>query len=493
MEYPPLQVGESASFAAHLTYLESFEPVTDVPVRFRFSKQGTLVGEKVLQGPLRPGLYVPECTFDSPGEYSLTVLIESPSGAGAIRVEPLLVFPADAELPPQQEIPILGDRVSYLKEQQWKLPFKTQLITTRALRKSISVSGQVGADPARDFLVLPPLSGRFTAPPTGLPVLGEVVRSGQLLGFLEPPLPAPEQAALANNQTQTETSLAQLQEKISHGESRITELESRLELAGLEKDRAERLFEIQAIPQKRLEASTREVKIVEANLAAARRNLKSLAETVHSLERQRQPEQRDHRIAIHSPGAGTVVDFRGASGAFVEQDEILFRVIDLASVWIRANVPENQINEIDEISAGLISFGGSELNLTAENSRLVAVGDLVDSETRTIPIIWSVTNDGHDLRIGMKVDVEVFGGDAAASLAAPRSALLREENKTIVYVHVSGETFDRRIVETGVEEGEMVQILKGLLAGERIVIEGGYEVSLASRSAGLPTGEGHVH
>ena len=221
--------------------------------------------------------------------------------------------------------------------------------------------------------------------------------------------------------------------------------------------------------------------------------MKSLLETVRSLESQRQPGQRDHRIAIYSPGAGTVVDFRGASGAFVEQDEILFRVIDLASVWIRANVPENQINDIDEISAGLISFGGSELHLTAENSRLVAVGDLVDNETRTIPIIWSVTNDRHDLRIGMKVDVEVFGGEAATSLAAPRSALLREENKTIVYVHVSGETFDRRIVETGVEEGGMVQILKGLSADERIVIEGGYEVSLASRSASLPTGEGHVH
>ena len=493
MEYPPLRVGESASFAAHLTHLGSFEPVTDGPVRFRFSKQGTLSGEKVLQVPLRPGLYVPEFTFDSPGEYSLSIVIESPKGTGAIQVESLLVFGANAELPQPADIPILGDSVSYLKEQQWKLPFRTELARTQNVRKSISVSGRVGADPASDFLVLPPLSGHFTAPPRGIPVLGEKVRKGQLLGFVEPPLPAPEQAALVSNQTQTQAALAQLQEKISDGESRITELEARLELAGLEKDRAERLVEIQAIPQKRLESTTREVKIIEAKLAATRRNLSSLVETVRGLESQRRPEQRDHRIAIYAPGAGTVVDFRAASGAFVEQNEVLFRVIDLASVWIRANVPENQIHELDELGASLISFGGSELNLSPENSRLVGVGDLVDVETRTIPIIWSVTNDGRDLRIGMRVEVEVFGRDAIVSLVAPRSALLREENKTIVYVHVSGETFDRRIVETGMADGAVVQILKGLSVGERIVIEGAYEVSLASRSAGLPAGEGHVH
>ncbi len=493
VEYPPLRVGEPAQFAAHLTHLETFEPVTDGPVRFRYARQGRVVGEKVLEVPLRPGLYVPEFTFEEPGEYSLTILLEIPKGSGTIQVEPLEVFDANSELPPAEEILVLGDRVNYLKEQQWKLPFRTELAQTQTLRESISVSGRIIADPDRDFHVLPPLAGRFTAPPGGVPKVGQTVRKGQLLGFLEPPLPASARAALESNQMQTQASLVQLQEKASNVEARVAELTSRLALARQEKARVDRLLAIQAVPQKRVESASKEVEIAEADLQAARRNLRFFDETLDRVGTGNPSAELEHSIGIYAPGNGTMIEFHGSLGAFVEPNESLFRVVDLSRVWIRANVPENQIHRINDPKEGRIKLaGGFLLELGPENSRLVAIGDVVDPETRTIPIIWSTENTGRQLKIGMLITVEVFSGETTG-LSVPLSAVFQEDNKKLVYVHVSGETFDRRIVETGVEDAGMIQILNGLAAGERVVTEGGYEVTLAARSSNMPVGEGHVH
>ena len=238
---------------------------------------------------------------------------------------------------------------------------------------------------------------------------------------------------------QTQASLAQLQEKASNVESRVTELTSRLALARQEKERADRLLAIQAVPKKRVESALNEVKIAEADLEAARRNLRFFDETLDRVGTRSQTAELDYSIGIYAPGKGTMIEFHGSLGAFVEPSESLFRVVNLSRVWIKANVPENQIQRINDAKEGRIKLaGGSNFELGPENSRLVAIGDVVDPETRTIPIIWSRENTGHQLKIGMLITVEVFSGETT-SLAVPSSAVFQEDNKKIVYVHVSGE------------------------------------------------------
>ena len=100
---------------------------------------------------------------------------------------------------------------------------------------------------------------------------------------------------------------------------------------------------------------------------------------------------------------------------------------------------------------------------------------------------------GRRLKVGMLVQVRIRTGEQVKTLAIPESAVFQEENKFVVYVQVAGETFERRIVQTSIKDRDLVQIVGGLSAGERVVIEGGYEVGLAARSTNLPTGEGHVH
>jgi membrane fusion protein, heavy metal efflux system len=494
MEFPPLRVGQSARFAAHLTNLITFEPVVSGPVTFEFLENGKTVKKVTLAEPLRPGIFVPEIIFERPVVMSLHIGIESPSQSGTIEVSPVQVYGPNEETTPIEEVVVQGDPITYLKEQQWKLPFRTELVSARTLRGSVALSGKTLARPGGDFRVVPPLAGRFISPDEGPPILGQRVQSGQLLGWIEPPLPKPEEVAMESSRVQTTLSLVQLEERIAEARAAAIARESEHALAQRELERLDRLFQIEAVPERRVHAAASGLAISQANLRAAQDNLQTLSEAQSRLASTPDEDKvAQHRLPLHAPGSGTVVQSTAASGAFIGQDEVLFRIVDLSLIWIRAEVHETEVDDIQGAGDAEVRLpDGSSIAVDKTNGRLLLVGDVLDPETRTLPIVWEVANPYHVLKVGLLLEIQLFSSETVQGLAVPASAIFREDNKSVVYVHVGGETFDRRIVETGVEDSGMVQILTGLSPDERVVIEGGYEVGLAGRST-EGAGEGHVH
>jgi RND family efflux transporter MFP subunit len=343
-------------------------------------------------------------------------------------------------------------------------------------------------------LILPPVAGRFLPPVNGLPILGQNVDSGQLLGWIEHPLPASEQAAMGSAQVQTGLSLAQLEERIAQAEAGFAQAQSQLELARQENERVSRLHALQVVPERRVELAKNELVIREAALEAARRSVESLSAVKDLVNEKRVAvEQPEHRIVLRSPISGTVVEVNATSGAHVESDQTLFRIIDLSRIWIRADIYETVLPRVRATTGASMEVPGLlPLEITGQSGRLVTIGEVVDPQTRTIPVIWELANPERLLKIGMLVRVHIRTGEQVKTLAVPGSAIFQEDNKLVVYVHAAGETFDRRIVQTGVKDRGLVQILSGLSLGERVVVEGGYEVALAARTSGLPA-EGHVH
>ena len=61
-------------------------------------------------------------------------------------------------------------------------------------------------------------------------------------------------------------------------------------------------------------------------------------------------------------------------------------------------------------------------------------------------------------------------------LAVPKSAVVREQGETFVFVFDGGETFERRQVALGAEGADFYEIVSGLKEGERVVIEGVYQL-----------------
>lgn len=77
-------------------------------------------------------------------------------------------------------------------------------------------------------------------------------------------------------------------------------------------------------------------------------------------------------------------------------------------------------------------------------------------------------------------------------MVVPESALMEDEGRFSLYVHVEGESFSKRDVTVGQRNGSEVELHDGVKEGERIVTKGAYQVRLASMSSQLPA-HGHEH
>jgi multidrug efflux pump subunit AcrA (membrane-fusion protein) len=183
-------------------------------------------------------------------------------------------------------------------------------------------------------------------------------------------------------------------------------------------------------------------------------------------------------------------------GGYVTGEKALFTVLDAATVFIEARIPEASVRRLGETKAGSYELPGERgrfVPITVGGTgRLVFVGIQVDPATRTVPLVYEVENPDRRLRIGQAVTLFVETARAETTLAIPGSAIIEEDGRPVAFVQVSGETFEKRDLALGIRDGTWVQVLEGLAEGERVVTRGAYAVRLASVSSAIPA-HGHVH
>jgi cobalt-zinc-cadmium efflux system membrane fusion protein len=92
----------------------------------------------------------------------------------------------------------------------------------------------------------------------------------------------------------------------------------------------------------------------------------------------------------------------------------------------------------------------------------------------------------------MLMEAHVFTGKSVDSVAVPVSAIVRDSGVPVVYVEVGGESFQRRVVQLGIRDGDYIEVRNGVTNGERVVSKGAYLVKLAA-SGPAEAGHGHAH
>lgn len=193
---------------------------------------------------------------------------------------------------------------------------------------------------------------------------------------------------------------------------------------------------------------------------------------------------------IRAPLSGVVASRTLTPGSRVDAGAELFTVVDPSVVWLEVRVPASEAGRVSPRSQATFQVAGSEAVLPV--SRTVSVGSVIDSVSRTIPVIYEVTNRDGALKIGMHAQASVGTARKAAGVVIPSSAILDEDGRSVVYVQPEGERFEKREVQPGgAGEGRTV-VLSGVKAGERVVTGAPYQIRLASLSTSVPA-EGHAH
>jgi Cu(I)/Ag(I) efflux system membrane fusion protein len=159
-----------------------------------------------------------------------------------------------------------------------------------------------------------------------------------------------------------------------------------------------------------------------------------------------------------------------------------YRIADLTRVWILADVYRHQLPFIRRGAAARITTAGESRVVPATVS---PSEPLFDEATLTLKVRLEAANPHRALKPGMFVDVE-FPVNLPAALVVPADAIVDSGLRKTVFVDRGDGSFEPRLIETGWRVGDDVEVTKGLMPGERIVISGTFFVDSESRMKATP-------
>jgi multidrug efflux pump subunit AcrA (membrane-fusion protein) len=159
-------------------------------------------------------------------------------------------------------------------------------------------------------------------------------------------------------------------------------------------------------------------------------------------------------------------------------------------VWVQVNVPADEAIRVGRTAPASFRMAGDDRDRMTR--RLVSVGSIIDSTSRTVPVIYETPNPDGALKIGANARVAVRTGRAESGVVIPASALLDEDGRPVAYVQTEGEAFEKRELELGGADSSRTLVRAGIRPGERVVTGAAYQVRLASLSTSVPV-HGHEH
>lgn len=178
--------------------------------------------------------------------------------------------------------------------------------------------------------------------------------------------------------------------------------------------------------------------------------------------------------SIHAPFDGTVISKDVALLEHVGPTNQILSVADMTTVWLAADVYEEHLRLLQRVEQQTVKFKSEAWPERVFEARVFYTGDIVDKETRTISLRAVADNAERMLKPGMFVTVELPATARSTALQVPLAAVQEHEGKTFLFVHVGDDSFERRDVRLGHRNTKAVEILDGLAAGDRVVVNGGF-------------------
>ena len=182
-----------------------------------------------------------------------------------------------------------------------------------------------------------------------------------------------------------------------------------------------------------------------------------------------------------------------SDGQYVEEGTPLMRISNTRRLLLEGEVSQKYLPSLSSVRTANFKtpYQDKVQSIEAYNGRLISFGKLIEPGQNFVPILFELDNIGN-LIAGSFVELYLLTNPLSNALAIPKSALLQDYSSHFVYVQTGGETFEKREVKLGVDDGLNVQVLSGLEEGEWVVTNGAYQIKMASMSSSIPA-HGHTH
>ncbi|MEN6425015.1 MAG: efflux RND transporter periplasmic adaptor subunit [Phycisphaerales bacterium] len=268
--------------------------------------------------------------------------------------------------------------------------------------------------------------------------------------------------------------------ELGEAQAGFLEARARLDLARQTFEREQQLQDRKVSSQADYLAARSELASTEALLAAAHKRLQLFGMTEDRIETLVSADSvvSFGQLALVSPIAGTVTEQSIVRGQLVGASAMLYRIADLARVWVWCDLYESDLALLhDRIASGAVvraEIHAGAFPQTAFRGVIDLIGSQLDRETRTLKVRVAADNPDGRLKPGMFVRATVDLDDERAVLRVPTAAVLSDAGKQFVFVRLSEELWIRRDVVVGPPEAGMAEVCQGLSDGEIVAAKGAF-------------------
>lgn len=185
---------------------------------------------------------------------------------------------------------------------------------------------------------------------------------------------------------------------------------------------------------------------------------------------------------MRAPISGTVIDRQISLGEYASEQKPSFIVADISTVWVDLSVYRRDLSRVKVGDAVVIDVGDGGKPI---ESRISYVSPVGSSDTQSALVRAVVQNEGLRLRTGLFVSARLILSAREVPIAVKATAIQSVENRNVVFVR-NGTKFETRDVEIGARDPEHVEIVFGLVEGDKYAARNSFIVKaeLGKGSAG---------
>lgn len=337
--------------------------------------------------------------------------------------------------------PASANQLQFSADKVQKMGVRTEAAALRVLDKTVRASGRVEPDERRSYTIAPRFEGYVEK--LHVNATGQAVAKGQPLFEAYAP-----------------------------------------DLLAAQREYAIAMQGVQALEQAGPDAQRSMQQLADASLARLR-NWDVSDEQIKALTRSGTASR---TLTFRSPVSGFVSEKKAVQGMRFMPGEVLYQVSDLSSVWVVADVFEQDIAAVRTGARARVTIDAYPAK--ALDAVLTYVYPTLNTETRTVPVRLELANLQGLLKPGMFAQVELPVGAKARVLTVPLSAVIDSGKRQMVLVQLAEGRFEPRDVKLGARSDNYLEVLEGVKEGEQVVISANFLIDAESNLKAAVAGFG---
>ncbi|MEZ9819712.1 efflux RND transporter periplasmic adaptor subunit [Shewanella sp. 10N.286.45.A1] len=205
-------------------------------------------------------------------------------------------------------------------------------------------------------------------------------------------------------------------------------------------------------------------------LRKARLRLELLGVSTNTIKQLERTGETIYRVPYYAEQDGFVSQLSVRHGMYVQPGDTLFEIVDLSSVWVIADVFENEQSWLEQ--GRPVEITSAAQGLFDLESTIDYIYPELDPVSRAMRVRVKLENPGKLLKPGTLVDVKLFGGPQRDVLSVPTEALILTGRENRVVVQREDNKFTSVAVKVGMISQGKAEITEGLKAGDKVIVSG---------------------